>query len=260
MKKILVFLIFIYSFGVYAQNYSVTRTQKMTETQYVDSAFGSLDTSRISYKYLLDRVPMNFGHGKFTGLGSIDTIKNTFTFNQIYASIYLSQVNRHPHFTAPLVFVNKSDSEYKASRDTAVPVMVFMGAYNSIDTNAIEAGRILTFAHSVKLMDAGGVNPYDTFSVFAASSVSEKIYGLPGQFYFQFSKDFFATNFAPDAGGAFQVNFNDGSGWHSFSLPGVGSTILQANYTTEGNQTIDIKYTPPTGHKGKEGSFNMLFP
>ena len=51
-----------------------TDTFHMSVATYIDSAFGSLDTTRISTKYLLDRVPGNFGPNHFNGV--TDTIKN----------------------------------------------------------------------------------------------------------------------------------------------------------------------------------------
>jgi len=106
MKKILLFILF---FGMLKSFAQVTLRQvdtfHMSTTTYVDSAFGMLDTTRISTKYLLDRAIGNFGANKFNGtVDSLDTIKSSFKFYQVYASIYGAQVNRHPHFTEPLAF------------------------------------------------------------------------------------------------------------------------------------------------------------
>ena len=84
---------------------SITSSSRMSESVFIDSAYGSLDTNRISTKYLLERVPVNFGVNHFNGLaGDTDSVKNTFAFYSIYSSVYLSQVSGHAHFTAPLVF------------------------------------------------------------------------------------------------------------------------------------------------------------
>jgi len=108
MKKILILLLSLSSFRLYAQTATETDTFNTTEAVMVDSTFGSLDTNRISTKYLMERVPINFGPNTFNGLDGnpVDTIKNTFTFDQVYASVYLSQVSGNPHFTDPLAFAN----------------------------------------------------------------------------------------------------------------------------------------------------------
>jgi hypothetical protein len=79
MKKIFLIL-FLWSITrVYAQDtisVSEIDTFRMTESTFVDSAYGNLDTNRISTKYLLDRTLMNFGAGKFSGLAdSTDSVK-----------------------------------------------------------------------------------------------------------------------------------------------------------------------------------------
>ena len=140
MKKILILLLSLSSFRLYAQTATETDTFNTTETVMVDSTFGSLDTNRISTKYLLERVPVNFGVNHFNGLDAspVDSVKNTFTFYSIYASVYLSQVSGHAHFTVPLTFDHNADSEFDAANDTALPVMMFIGVYNNIDTKTYE--------------------------------------------------------------------------------------------------------------------------
>ncbi len=111
MKKILFLLALVFCVKSYAQDtatFTTVDTLNMTETVYIDSAFGSLDTTRMSTKYLLNRVPVNFGPNNFNGLDGnpVDTIKNTFSFDHVFASVYLSQVSGNPHFTNPLVFAH----------------------------------------------------------------------------------------------------------------------------------------------------------
>jgi hypothetical protein len=79
MKKILLLLLSSSIIQCYAQDtirVSEIDTFRMTESTFVDSAYGNLDTNRISTKYLLDRTLMNFGAGKFSGLAdSTDSVK-----------------------------------------------------------------------------------------------------------------------------------------------------------------------------------------
>ena len=76
MKNILLILALLCFIKSYAQDtaaFRATDTLHLTETVFIDSAFGSLDTTRMSTKYLLNRVPVNFGARNFNGL---DGFKN----------------------------------------------------------------------------------------------------------------------------------------------------------------------------------------
>jgi len=54
MKKILLLLALLATINSYAQDsVHVTATLNMTEAVYIDSAFGGLDTMRMTTKYLL---------------------------------------------------------------------------------------------------------------------------------------------------------------------------------------------------------------
>src|SRR6185369_5159299 len=113
MKKILLIILLSYVMNAYSQDTIHVRevdTFHMSTATYVDSAFGMLDTTRISTKFLLDRVPAHFRPNAFNGISSADTVKSSFAFYNTYASIYLSQVSGHPHFKSPLTFGRHVDS------------------------------------------------------------------------------------------------------------------------------------------------------
>ena len=142
---------------IYVSNI-VTLTESQISTQII--LFTPDDQSLTSYKWNFgDGSPaatVNFGVNHFNGLdGSpVDSVKNTFAFYSIYASVYLAQVSGHPHFTDPITFANNADASSNTYRDTVIPVMMFMGEYNSIDTNAVHNAWMLTTSHSIVLHDA----------------------------------------------------------------------------------------------------------
>jgi hypothetical protein len=114
MKKILVLLCLLISSYCYSQDTVFTSnvdTVYMTESQFVDSTFGGLDSTRMSTRYLLNRVGLAFKPNLYNGItDSTDTIKDKWEFYKIYAPVYAAQVSNHPNFTDPLVFAQNADS------------------------------------------------------------------------------------------------------------------------------------------------------
>jgi hypothetical protein len=116
---------------------------------------------------------------------STDTLKSKLEFYKISSSRYLSQVSEMPHFANPIAFGKKTDSIYK-TRDSLVPIMLFMGHYNSIADDAITNGWITRpNVYGVQLHDEGGTNPYHTYGVFAAAVPVQKV--VAPKFYFSSS-------------------------------------------------------------------------
>ena len=73
MKKILFHLLFALFFcrhSIATVVVTSADTLRMSEAICIDSAFGSLDTTRMSTKYLLDRVPAHFRPNAFNGIHS----------------------------------------------------------------------------------------------------------------------------------------------------------------------------------------------
>jgi hypothetical protein len=230
MKKILFFLIcFTTIHIVQAQN-----TAYSNRMQYI---FSNIDKTKVSTGYLKEFGIRFANLEDCNGSLSPNNFVNKTEWNEIYSSLYSMRVGTMAqNMVAPSV-VNSNCTTLQ-SNATEILLAVQHYNYQQYKTTAQTNGDVVIT--NDKIYDVSGRNPYDTKTVFAITSLKNRVQGT--NFNFKLPSNLVYSNVGQTIN-QISIDYNNGQGYLNVGL----NEVKNVAYFSSGEKMIKIKFQYTNG-------------
>ncbi|MBP1629964.1 MAG: hypothetical protein H6Q15_857 [Bacteroidetes bacterium] len=215
--------------------------QIQTFTESFDSLYRHIRFDTISSGILYNRV---FPFANLEKKSSqLDDTTNSINFIQSYSELKRSIIN--PNLQSFGLSIDDLRNNINSnSNDSVSPIGIIISDYSIIDTNSFNNGKIYFIDSIPYANDTNALGIFIKKNIFMATPLSTNFTNLSITFNVN---SLFYFNSSLVALSNLQIDYGDGTGFHSYSSSQIFSISENIIYTTYGKKTIKIKGTLSNG-------------